>query len=122
MIIDSKGPLCSCGNRGCLEAFAGRWAIQRDIRAAVRDGKKTALTKWAGRDLALIKSRFLRRGLKKGDRVTTRVMKKAAKALGAACVSLRHVFDPEVIVLGGGVIEACGDFVVPVAWPRSSAT
>ncbi|NCC26062.1 MAG: ROK family protein [Deltaproteobacteria bacterium] len=44
----------------------------------------------------------------------TEVMTRAAEVLGYACLTIRHLIDPEVIVLGGGVIEACGDFVVPI--------
>jgi glucokinase len=44
-ILDPEGPLCTCGNRGCLEAVASRWAIERDIRAAVKRGRKTLLAK-----------------------------------------------------------------------------
>ena len=44
-----------------------------------------------------------------------RVLRRAAELLGYACLSVRHLIDPEVIVLGGGVIEACGDFMVPIA-------
>ncbi len=114
MTIDTKGPLCSCGNHGCLEAFAGRWAIERDIRQAVKKKKKTIMTKLCDGHLAVIKSKQLFKALSKKDRLITQIMKDASKKLGQACVSLRHVFDPQMIVLGGGVIEACGNFILPI--------
>ena len=67
-----------------------------------------------GGELRVIKSKVLAKALKRKDAVVTRVMRSAAEALGAACVDLRHVFDPERIILGGGVIEACGDFILPI--------
>ena len=112
MVMDINGPRCSCGNRGCLEALAGRWAIERDIRSAVKNGAKTVLTR-SGKDLTKIKSKRLRQALDDNDALVTRVIRDAARVLGMACVSLRHIFDPEMIVLGGGLIEACGKYILP---------
>jgi len=111
--IKLNGPRCSCGNHGCLEALAGRWAIERDLRRAVKDGKKTVITKLAGKNFKTVKSRLLKAALERDDRLVTKIMSRAAVALGAACVSLRHTFDPQIIVLGGGLIEACGWFFLP---------
>lgn len=108
------GPRCGCGNRGCLEALAGRRAIERGIRRAVRAGERSAVRKLNGGRLKVIRSKVLRKALKRGDPVVVRVMREACEALGAACVSLRHVFDPEVFVLGGGLVEACGGFMLPI--------
>lgn len=114
IIIDVNGPKCSCGNRGCLEALASRWAIERDIRQAVKEGKKSVITELTGGDLGLIKSKTLREALKRKDPLVTGIMNRASRILGLACVTLRHIFDPEIIVFGGGLIEACGNFILPV--------
>ena len=111
--IEVGGPLCGCGNRGCLEAFASRTAIERSIRDAVEHGRRSIVGKLAG-DMAVIKSSVLKRALKQGDELVTEVMRSAAEKIGYACLTVRHILDPEMIVLGGGVIEACGDFMVPV--------
>ncbi len=112
MTIDLKGPLCSCGNRGCLEALASRWAIQRDIRAAIKAGKKSVITTLT-KDLTVIKSKAIKTALTKKDRVVTQIMTNVAEVLGRACISINHIFNPEMIVLGGGVMEACGYFLLP---------
>jgi glucokinase len=112
MIIRQDGPLCSCKNRGCLEALASRWAIERDIKQEIKKGRRTSLQLRRGGG-AQIKSKALKQALRSGDKVTTRVITNACDALGSACVSLRHIFDPQMIILGGGVIEACGDFMIP---------
>ncbi len=114
IIVHPGGPKCSCGNTGCLEALAGRWAIERDIRAAVKKGEKSLIVDIAGTQLRQIKSGALKRALQARDPLTQRVIKSAAEALGSACVSLNHVFNPEVFIFGGGVIEACGDYMLPV--------
>jgi glucokinase len=115
IILQMDGPRCGCGNRGCLESLASRSAIERDIRAAVKAGRKTVLTDILEGDLSVIRSGSLRRALAKKDKVVTQVLRRAAEVLGYGCLSVRHLVDPEVIVLGGGVIEACGDFMVPIA-------
>jgi glucokinase len=115
IIMQIDGPPCGCGNRGCLESLASRTAIERDIRKAVKTGRKTVLTNLLEGDLRVIRSGYLRRALEKRDKVVMRVLHRAAELLGYACLSVRHMIDPEVIVLGGGVIEACGNFMVPVA-------
>ena len=112
MTIAIGGPQCTCSNKGCLEAFVGRWAIERDIWDAVKRGKKTVITKIIGKSKGPIKSKVLAKAISKNDRLTVKVMEKACVALGNGCVSLIHIFDPEMIVLGGGVMEACGDFII----------
>ena len=114
LIVDPRGPRCSCGNQGCLEAFIGRWAIERDIRNAINNGKKPKLQKLLKKKLFKIKSRVLKEALAKKDPVVTPIIRGVCEHLGLACISLRHIFDPECIILGGGVIEACGDFIIPI--------
>lgn len=115
IIMEMDGPKCGCGNRGCLEALASRTAIERDIRQAVKAGGKTVLTDLLDGDLSVIRSGALRRALDQRDRLVTKVLRRAGEVLGYACLTVRHLVDPEVIVLGGGVVEACGDFLVPIA-------
>jgi glucokinase len=115
LIIQDDGPRCSCGNIGCLEALAGRWAIERDLRQAMKKGKKTIITKLLDKKNDTIKSKILRKALKYRDDLTMDILTKAAEQIGIACISIRHIFDPQMIVLGGGVMEACGDFILPIA-------
>lgn len=114
VVVDPNGPRCGCGSRGCLEALAGRSAIEREIRRALRAGEKSVVQALVGGKLDVIKSKVLAKALKSGDLVVTRIIRRASEALGSACVSLRHVFDPELFILGGGLIEACGDFILPI--------
>lgn len=113
-IIQLDGPACGCGNHGCLEALASRTAIENQLRAAVAEGRKTVLSDSLQGDLAVIRSRALRQALDAEDALVTEVMHRAAETLGYACINVRHLIDPEVIVLGGGVVEACSDFILPI--------
>lgn len=114
MIICPDGPMCSCGNHGCLEALTGRWAIERDIRTSIEHGRKTLITQLINGKVASIKSKFLKAALKAKDPLTVEIMQKAARTLGLACINMRHIFNPQLIILGGGVIEACGEFLLPI--------
>ena len=113
LVIQMDGPLCGCGNRGCLEAVASRTAIERDLRIAMAAGRRTALAEHAGRGKQ-IRSRALLAALEAGDELTTEVLREASRALGLGAVTIRHLLDPEVILFGGGVIEACGAFMLPL--------
>jgi len=116
MVMEMGGPKCGCGARGCFEAIAGRGAIDRDIRSAIKGGRKSIIEGWAdlGKLDEPIRSGMLRKALAKGDPVVTEVVTRAAEVIGWACISIRHLVDPEVILLGGGVIEACGGFILPI--------
>ena len=113
MIMEVNGPECSCGNYGCLEALASRWAIERDIRQAIKKGKKTIIAKKILPNKP-IKSKLIYEALNSQDPLITKILTKASLVLGQSCISLTHIFNPETIVLGGGVIEACGEFMLPI--------
>lgn len=114
IVVEPGGPRCGCGNRGCLEALASRTAVEREIRAAIARGRRSIVTELTGGSAGTIKSKVLKRALRKRDAVATQALRGAGEALGAACVALRHVFDPKLFILGGGLIEACGGFLLPL--------
>jgi glucokinase len=121
VIVSLDGPLCHCGNRGCLEALVSRWAIERDIRLAVKSGRKTIVTRLNDGKLDMIKSRILKEALSKNDAVVKAVLTRAAMVLGKTAVSLNHMFNPQAIIFGGGVIKACGDFILPIVTKEINA-
>ena len=114
MIMQLGGPKCGCGGHGCFEALASRTAIERDLREAISGGRKSVLLELAGGDLSVIRSGMIRKALDVEDELVCKVMRRAAEVLGYACVNVRHLIDPEAIVFGGGVIEACSDFIMPI--------
>jgi len=114
IVMQIDGPQCGCGNRGCLEALASRSAIERDVRQAIAAGRETVLTTMVPGDLDVIKSGMLRRALALNDELVTEIMGRASEVIGYACLTVRHLIDPEVIVLGGGVVEACGEMMLPI--------
>jgi glucokinase len=114
MVIEVGGPKCNCGNRGCFEALASRTAIFRKITAAVKDGQKTLLTDMLGADLNDLRSGDLRKAIRKGDSLVEKVIEEAAEYTGIAVANLMNVFNPQTVVLGGGVIDALGDEMMAI--------
>jgi glucokinase len=114
VIIDLDGPQSNIGIDGTVESYVSRWALERDIRMAVDRGEPTLALEMLEGDLSRVKSKVLKDCLKQGDPVVTEIMQKASEVLGKFCLSVNHFLNPQMIVLGGGVIEACGDFVLPI--------
>lgn len=114
MVVDVNGPKCGCGNRGCFEAVASRSAIFQRIKAAVKEGQKTLLTDMLGDDLSDLRSGDLRKAIRRGDKFVGRIVEDAAEHIGIASSNLINILNPEVVVLGGGVIEALADEMMGV--------
>jgi glucokinase len=114
MVLDVNGPRCGCGNKGCLEALASRTAIFQQIKAGVKDGQKTILTEMLGDDLSDLRSGDLRKAIRRGDKFVDRVVESAAEYIGIATANLVNILNPEIVVLGGGVIEALADEMMGV--------
>lgn len=114
MVIDVDGPECGCGNHGCFEALASRRAIFRTIQTAVKKGQATVLTEMLGPDLVDLRSGDLRKAIRRGDRFVAKVIEQAAEFTGIAVGNLINLLNPEVIVLGGGIIEQLEHEMMPV--------
>ena len=104
--VEPGGRRCGCGRRGCLEAVASRLAISAEAAAAVYRGEAPGLAREAGTDLADIKSGTLAKAIRAGDRVVERIVRDAAGRLGDAIGGAINLLAPDVVVLGGGLVEA----------------
>ena len=104
MIIKAGGPQCSCGNYGCLESLTSRKAIYRELERRMKAGETSLLS--SDPDLEGLRSRALRKAIKNGDKLVSSVVDEAAEYLGIAVGSLINLLGPEVVVLGGGVMES----------------
>ena len=114
MVLDINGPECGCGNKGCFEALASRRAIFRTIENAIRQGQPTLLTEMLGPDLADLRSGDLRKAIRRGDAFVEKVIDAAAHYTGVACGNLINLFNPEFIVLGGGIIDQLEHEMLPI--------
>ncbi len=107
MTVDLHGPLCRCGTTGCVEAYAGGWAIAERARAAVQKDPQlgAAMLAFHNGDPAGIVAATVSSAAAAGDILALRIVQEAGEALGAGAASIINGFNPSVIVLGGGVIE-----------------
>ena len=112
MIVEAGGPRCGCGNRGCLEAVASRTAITRDVRKAIKHGYRGPISKALERDPNQLSGKDLKAAYDAGDKLVRKIIHRAAKKIGIGIGSLLNVLGLEIVVLGGGVIEAFGDSFV----------
>jgi glucokinase len=109
LTIQENGPLCTCGNRGCLEALAGGTAIARQAIAAVQAGKRTQLADV--QPVERITARHVAEAARLGDLVAQNIVAKAGEYLGIAIADLINLSNPSVVVVGGGVAQM-GDLLL----------
>ena len=110
IIVKANGPKCNCGNSGCLEAISSRTAITKKIRKAVlKQGRKSHILELNDGNLDNIRSKTLAKAVASGDKVTIEVIRRTAKYLGIGIASVVNFLNPEMIILGGGVVEALDD-------------
>ncbi|MCR5162508.1 MAG: ROK family protein [Thermoguttaceae bacterium] len=107
-------PVCGCGNVGCLETFASRTAMEHEIQEALKLGVPSCIPELCGGDVSLIKAGTIAKALKANDPLVTVIVNYTAEVLAYACLTVRHLIDPDVIVLGGGVMEACHVYFMPI--------
>lgn len=115
-IIVPNGPICGCGKRGCLEAVASRTAIEREISAALATGHRSVLAEALGLEgKDRLTSGVIKSAMEAGDGLMVAVMSQVQFYLGLLTANLVNVLDPEMIIFGGGVVEALGDdFLEPI--------
>ncbi len=104
MVIKLGGARCPCGRRGCMEAYAGRGAMEARARKEVGEGTKTELFKiMEKRGRARLTSGVFARALEQGDRLATSLIDRAIDALGAGIASAVNLVDVEAVIIGGGL-------------------
>ena len=111
IVLDPQGPRCNCGGRGCLEALASGTAIARKALERISRGETSLINDLIHGDLSKVTAEIVAQAAFKGDLVANQVIKEAATSLGLGVVNLIHLFDPEVVIIGGGVSKA-GDLIL----------
>lgn len=113
IIVDMNGPVCYCGNRGCLEAFAGGRAVGRRTREAIAADPASGeyLLKLAGGELNAITTRMVAEAARSGDTLSMLIIDRMAEALIAGCASIVNAFNPSRLIFGGGVMEGFPELI-----------
>lgn len=120
--VEPDGALCSCGNRGCLETVFSARAIEGEAWGAVHRGCSSTLTRLFREQPQLATCRTIFQAAREGDELSRAIVGKAIGKLAAGIAGLLHVFDPEVLILGGQVAGAGEDLLAPLqeqVWRRS---
>jgi len=113
--IDSTGRRCKCGNYGCLEAYASGPAIAERGREALRgDETDSMLQTMVDGDLKRITAQTVYEAAKRGDALAREVVRETARLLGAGVSNLINIFNPDVVVLAGGVTQAGDELFEPL--------
>ena len=101
LTVEPDGAVCLCGNRGCLETVFSARAIEAAAWSAVHRGCGSVLTQLFRGQPQLATCRTVFQAATEGDEVARTIVTSALKRLATAIVSLAHIFDPEVVILGG---------------------
>jgi glucokinase len=110
MVVRRGGAWCPCGRRGCMEAYAGRAAMEKRARRQVARGEQTVLFELMeerGRDR--LTSGVWAHAIEQGDVLAERLVERAVKAVGVAIASAVNLLDVETVVLGGGFALRFGE-------------
>ena len=106
MCIDRNGPLCKCGHRGCLESYASGTAIGETAQRLVKARTDSMLVNMVSGDLSKISAQHVFQAARAGDVVSQELLDDVSQALGVGLVNILHLFNPDIIVIGGGVSQS----------------
>ncbi len=103
IIVDPDGPDCNCGSRGCVEAFASGVAIARDTAVATAAGRSPLLAELAaGREPD---AEMVLTAAQQGDETAREILQRAGRYLGLGLVGVLNSFSPQLLILGGGLVN-----------------
>jgi len=111
--IDANGPVCNCGNIGCLEVLAAGPAIERSARDALRAGRQSKMTALVGGQIDQVTGAIISQAAREGDVLANEIYERAAFYIGLGLVGLLHNFDTQLFVIGGGVAIHAWDLIYP---------
>ena len=114
MIIEADGPQCSCGNSGCLEALASGTAVAAEAVKRIGQGEASSITELAKDASKTITAKTVALAARQGDYLACDVVAKAAYYLGIGLANVVNIFNPEMVIIGGGMSQM-GDMLLKPA-------
>jgi glucokinase-like ROK family protein len=112
MTVDENGPLCSCGNTGCLEAMASCAAIIRGVKDGIQQGVNSKVTELVGGELDRISVEAIVRAAKENDTLSFRVLHEAISRIGVVLADVINLLNPRSVVFAGPLFRHGGDFLL----------
>jgi glucokinase len=119
--VQPGGPLCGCGRRGCLESVASRLAIASAAAESAYRGGAPNLLHAGGTDLESIRSSDIADAIKAGDAVVEEIVRDAARWIGVGISVVVQILSPDVVILGGGLVEAMPGIFLKESWRTARA-
>lgn len=113
-IVEPEGPVCSCGGRGHLEALVSGTAIGRQAREEIAAGRASLATELARDNPNGVTARIITQAAERGDALALELLARAGRRLGYAVTNLVHIFNPQMVAIGGGVSVAGENLLGPM--------
>jgi glucokinase len=116
MTIDDDGPICNCGNKGCWETLASGTALAREARQRIEEGVRTSILEYtAGGNLGGVTAEVVHSAAEHGDSLAKELIARTGYYVGVGLANLINIFNPELIVIGGG-LSNIGDMLLEPAF------
>jgi len=115
MTIDDDGPICNCGNRGCWETLASGTALAGEARHRIEEGVTTSILEYANGDPEKVTAEVIHSAAKHGDGLAKELITRTGYYVGVGLANLINIFNPELIVIGGG-LSNIGDMLLKPAF------
>jgi len=113
IVVDPNGPVCVCGKKGCVEAFAGTEAVLRNVREALTKGKPAGSMRLRQRDISTVSIQTVVSAAREGDPIAKAALNRAADAVALAISSSAQLLNPSLIVLCGRLARLARDLLLP---------
>jgi glucokinase len=115
MTIDDDGPICNCGNRGCWETLASGTALAREAKYRIKEGVTTSILEYAEGDIENVTAQIVQSAAENGDSLAKELIAQTGYYVGVGLANLINIFNPELIVIGGG-LSNIGDMLLKPAF------
>jgi glucokinase len=115
MIVAYEGKLCSCGRRGCFESYAAKWALTENIYQRIQKGEKSIIEFQGDKPREeILKSKLIKKAYLENDTVLKEELLKSVNYFGMGLANIVNLINPEVIIIGGGMIESMENELLPL--------
>jgi len=108
--LNEEGPRCNCGGTACIETYIGNRYMMKELTRKIKRGGKTVLKEMVKKDFSDLTPELLYKAAKRGDKLARDFWKELGTKLGIALTGLVNVFNPDSVIIGGGVADA-GEFL-----------
>lgn len=102
--MDTEGPLCGCGKKGCLEAYASGTGMENYVKAELKAGRKSIIKELAESKFENVRGPLIGKAAEQGDELALAAIERVGRYLGLAVANIHTLINPDVILLGGGMM------------------